>query len=132
VEVPNAAKDFDEDFLSDVGGIARIGQDAIDEAVERLLIAGDEPGKRLLGSRFELLDDRSFFGMDTDHACKIPHGRTRLHPVAPFSVAGMLPILASESGTRHAGQRTGLLPEPGCLAHSIPIDTHPLGRVPGK
>src|SRR6185437_6474501 len=87
LEAGDATENFDEDFLGDVGSVAGIRKDAVDEAVEGLLIPGDEPGKGFLRPRLELLNHNSFFGMNADDPCQIAHGRAR-HQNYSFSVTG--------------------------------------------
>lgn len=50
MKAADAAKDLDEDFLGDVGGIGRIVEAAGDERVERLVILGNQDGECVLGA----------------------------------------------------------------------------------
>ena len=82
LKMRDSAKNFDENFLGDIGCVAWVGKDAINQAVEWLLIAGNQPGKGILGTRFQLLHHRSFLGTNADDSCQISHGRS--HPKRSF------------------------------------------------
>jgi hypothetical protein len=48
VEGADVAEDFDEDFLGEVGGVGGVANGAGEQAVDGLVVAGDEPRERFL------------------------------------------------------------------------------------
>ena len=58
VKMLHAAKHFQEDFLGSVGRVRRIGDDAIHQAVDRLVKFGDEPGVGVFRARLQFGHDR--------------------------------------------------------------------------
>ena len=61
MKAANAAKDLDEDFLGDVGGVGRIVEAARNQRIDRLMILRDEEGKRRLGAGFKIGYKSSIF-----------------------------------------------------------------------
>src|SRR5207245_10887269 len=74
VEVFHTSEDLQEDFLCGIGGISRIGDDAVYQAVNRLVKLADQPGIGVLGAGLEFGKDRRFLAPDCYCACKIAQG----------------------------------------------------------
>src|SRR5437016_13442140 len=71
VEVFHSSEDLQEDFLCGIGGISRIGDDAVYKAVNGLVKLADQPGVGVLGAGLEFGNDRRFLAPDCYRACKI-------------------------------------------------------------
>src|SRR6266849_4324856 len=87
VEVFHSSEDFQEDFLCGIGGISRIGDDAVYQAVNGLVKLADQPGVGVLGAGLEFGNDRRFLAPDCYRACKIAQGgcpRHNSHGVTPY------------------------------------------------
>src|SRR5208337_1379164 len=74
VEVPDPAKNFYEDFLGGVGGVRGVVHQPVNQAVNRLVIVGDEPVKSIFRSRLQFGYDRSFFTADPHRSCEVAQG----------------------------------------------------------
>src|SRR5437870_11760425 len=65
VEVFHSSENFQEDFLCGIGGISRIGDDAVYQAVNGLAKLADQPSSGRLGSGLECATDRRFLPPDS-------------------------------------------------------------------
>ena len=79
VEVFHSSEDLQEDFLCGIGGISRIGDDPVYQAVNRLVKLADQPGVGVLGAGLEFGNDRRFLAPDCYRACKIAQGGCPRH-----------------------------------------------------
>src|SRR5437773_9857408 len=79
VEVFHSSEDLQEDFLCGIGGISRIGDDAVYQAVNRLVKLADQPGVGVLGAGLEFGNDRRFLAPDCYRACKMAQGGCARH-----------------------------------------------------
>ena len=58
VKMLHSTKHFQKDFLRGIGGVRRIGDDAVNQAVDRLVEFCDEPGVGVFRARLQFGDDR--------------------------------------------------------------------------
>ena len=79
MKASNAAEDFNEDLLGNVGSIGRVRQAARNQRVQRLMILGDQHTKGFLAAGLQLGDEHCLFCCDAYRACEISHDRARLH-----------------------------------------------------
>src|SRR5437867_2749881 len=87
IETLHATKNLEENFLSGIRGISRIGQDAIDKAVDRLVVVGHKPVVSLFRTRFQLGNDGGFLSPDSDRSGDISqccYSRHLSHGVTPI------------------------------------------------
>ncbi len=61
VEAANAAVNLDEDVLGQVSGVRGVWNGARNQAVDGLMILGDQPGKRFLRTGLQFGDNSGFF-----------------------------------------------------------------------
>jgi hypothetical protein len=73
------AKHLDEDFLGGVGRVRGIIEHPINQAVYRLTVLCDQPGKSLLRSGLQLSHNRGFFGADSNRTRQVTQGRRSRH-----------------------------------------------------
>ncbi len=59
-EIANAAKGFQENFLSAVGRVRSVAEHPEDEVIDRRMIVGDEPVERRLRAGLQLVDEVGF------------------------------------------------------------------------
>ena len=78
VKTVDAAKDLDENFLGQVGGVGLVAHRAREQRINRLMVVCDQPGKRLLRTRPQLCHESRFVGLERECAGKIAHGEVRL------------------------------------------------------
>ena len=79
VKMLHAAEDLQKDFLCGIGGVGRIGHDAIDQAVDGLVEFADEPRVGVFRARLQFGHDRRLLGPDSYRACKITQGGCSRH-----------------------------------------------------
>src|SRR5438445_13051823 len=79
VEGFHCSEDLQEDFLCGIGGISRSGDDAVYQAVNRLVKLADQPGVGVFGAGLEFGNDRRFLAPDCYRACKIAQGSCPRH-----------------------------------------------------
>ena len=60
----DTAKDFDEDFLGEVGRFGAVLHGARQQGIDRLVIARDQPRERLLRSGLKFCDQCRLFGLE--------------------------------------------------------------------
>src|SRR5438105_13497189 len=75
VEVFHSSEDLQEDFLCGIGGISRLGDDAVYQAVNGLVKLSDQPRIGMFGSCLECGNDRRFLAPDCYGACNIAQAR---------------------------------------------------------
>ena len=81
VEALDSAKNLEEDFLSGIGGVGGVFEDPVDQAVNGLVVMGDEPGKSRFRSGLQFGHHGGFFGADSYRTCQVTqcccsrHGR---------------------------------------------------------
>src|SRR6185437_10383085 len=73
------AEYFEENFLSGVGGICRIGENTVHQTVNRLMKFTDQPRVRVFRPSLEFLDQNRFLRADSDCACKVAQIRRPRH-----------------------------------------------------
>src|SRR5947209_18039710 len=74
VEVFHSSEDLQEDFLCGIGGISRFGDDAVYQAVMRLVKMADPPGVGVLGGGLGLGNDSRFMAPDCYRGCETVQG----------------------------------------------------------
>ena len=79
VKMLHAPKHFQEDFLRGIRRVRRIGDDAINQAVDRLVEFADEPGVGVFRAGLQFGHDRRLLGPDSDRACQITQGGCSRH-----------------------------------------------------
>src|SRR5262249_4565277 len=68
VKMFHAAEYLQKNILGGVGSVRRIGEDAVHDAVDRLVKFSDEPGVGFLGTRLELLNNSGFLAANSYRA----------------------------------------------------------------
>src|SRR5262245_14444934 len=71
MEVFHAAKNLQKYFLSGVGGIGGVGQDTIDNAVDRLMKFAHKPCVGFFRSRLQFLNNGGLLAADSEGAYEI-------------------------------------------------------------
>src|SRR5580698_11295080 len=74
IEILDAAKDLDEDFLGSIRSIGGIVEDTVNQTVNWLVIVRDEPRERLFRPGLQFGHDGGFFGADSYRTCEFTQG----------------------------------------------------------
>src|SRR3954464_6085192 len=69
----HTAKHFEENFLGGIGRIRGIGEDSVNQAVNRLMKFSYQPGISLFRTRLKFGDDARLFSSNSDRAREIAH-----------------------------------------------------------
>ena len=83
VKMLHSPKDLQEDLLGSIGGVGRIGENAINQAVDGLVKFADEPGVGILRACLQFGHDRRLLGPDSYRRLQ-DHPRWLLPPLTPW------------------------------------------------
>src|SRR5215471_11514338 len=73
MEKLHSTEDFQENLLHGIRSVRRVGQNPVDEAVNRLMELPNKPGVGLFGPGFQFRNDGGFFRPNADRTCEIAH-----------------------------------------------------------
>src|SRR5664279_1043450 len=79
IEPSDPAKDLDEYFLGRIGCVGGIVNYPVDQAVNRLAVLSEKPGKSLFGSGLQFGHDRGFFRAESYRTGQVTQRRCSRH-----------------------------------------------------
>src|SRR6266498_3585780 len=89
VKMLHPTKDLDENILSSVGCVCRVGEDSVDYPINRLMNLPNQPRICIFRARLQFGDDGCFFCSNSDRACEVAHvGCSRHHSHGVTSIIG--------------------------------------------
>jgi hypothetical protein len=102
-----AAEDFYKYFLREIGSVGPVLHCAGQEGKNGLVIAGNQPRKRLFGAGLQFRNEGRLFGLERQRAGHVAHGEIRLQ------------FLPSHLTAIHADLASALCLLPGSIANAV-------------